>query len=329
MSRKALAVLSCCWLLALAGCTTASPPTGSPRPTGSVISATAQPPAPPTDGVWVGAWAQPHTWTTAGRLAAVSTLEQQLQRPLDLVHTYHQFSEPFPSPAEAKWLADGRRLLISWAGTDTSAIASGKYDDQIRAQADQLRDLNQPVLLRWRWEMNRPNLTGEVHNPQTYVDAWRRIHTIFEQEGASNVGWVWCPLARDFAASDGAAYYPGNDQVDWLCADVYAGPATRSFAAVSHSLRAWASTIDKPIMIGELGAQYAGPAQRRAWWTHAIATISHWPQVKAVVLFDSRGSPEEPFDLSLAQDPALLAVVRRQLSAPPFTAPAPPTTGSG
>jgi hypothetical protein len=318
MTRKLALVLSICSLLALAACSTPSAPAEPPQPTGSVTPASVAPPTAPTQGIWLGAWAQPQDWSTAGRLAAVTTLEQELGRPLDLVHTYHAFGEPFPTEAEATWLSAGRRLLISWAGADTAAIAAGRYDDQIRAQADQLRDLNEPVLLRWRWEMNRPNLTGEVHDPQTYVAAWRRIHTIFDQEGATNVGWVWCPIARDFTGSEGAAYYPGDDQVDWLCADVYAGPENRSFADVAQSFRSWASTSNKPIMIGELGAQYADPAARKSWWINAVRTLQGWPQVKAMVLFNSRGTADQPFDLSLADDPQLLATIRHLVAQPPF-----------
>ena len=46
------------------------------------------------------------------------------------------------------------------------------------------------------------------------------------REGATNVGWVWCPLATGFTDGRAQKYYPGDDQVDWLCADVY--PGTRS-----------------------------------------------------------------------------------------------------
>jgi hypothetical protein len=320
MNHKLARALCIGALFAVAGCSAPSQPAEPPLPTGSVTPASVAPPSPPKHGVWLGAWAQPREWTTAGRLSAVTTLEQELGRPLDLVHTYHAFGEPFPSPAEATWLSDGRRLLISWAGADTAAIAAGRYDDQIRAQADQLRDLNEPVLLRWRWEMNRPNLSGEVHDPQTYVEAWRRMHTIFDQEGATNVGWVWCPIARDFTSSDGAAYYPGDDQVDWLCADVYGGPENRPFADVAQAFRTWAATLDKPIMIGELGAQYANSAARQSWWTDAVHTLQGWPQVKAMVLFNSRGTADEPFDLSLADDPQLLATMRRLVAQPPFVA---------
>ena len=298
-------------------------PAGPPVATGSVVPATATPPTPPTHGAWIGAWVQPTSWDATGRTSAVTQFEQQLGRHLDLVHTYHPFGEPFPSPAEAQWLAQGRRLLISWAGADTQQIVAGVYDDQIRAQAQELRTLDQPVLLRWRWEMNRPNLHGEIHDAQTYVAAWQRIHTIFEQEGATNVGWVWCPMARGFTADNGPAYYPGDDQVDWLCADVYAGPNNESFANVSAPFRAWAAGIAKPVMIGELGAQRPGTAERQQWWTAAFETVRAWPQVKAVVLFESRGSPVEPYDLALVDDPVLLATVKA-LVAQPYFAGTPP-----
>jgi beta-mannanase len=157
-----------------------------------------------------------------------------------------------------------------------------------------------------------------VHDPQTYVAAWQRIHTIFEQEGATNVGWVWCPMARGFTTSKAAAYYPGDDQVNWLCADVYAGANNEPFSAVSAAFRTWAASIHKPIMIGELGAQQPGTQTRQTWWTAALHTVAGWPQVKAVVLFESRGSREDPFDLALAGDPALLATVRALVTSPPF-----------
>ncbi len=306
------------WFTIGRGGTAVPAPAPLPTATGAVTPATASPPSPPAHGVWLGAWVQPQTWDTAGRTSAVTTFEAQLGRPLDLVHTYHAFSAPFPSPAEARWLAEGRRVLISWAGADTAQIVAGVYDDQLRAQATQLRQLDQPVLLRWRWEMNRPNLAGEVHDPQTYVAAWQRIHLIFDQEGATNVGWVWCPMARGFTSSKAADYYPGDDQVDWLCADVYAGPGNEPFSAVAASFRTWAATIDKPVMIGELGAQQPGTLSRQTWWTAALSTVAHWPQVKAVVLFESRGSPDQPFDLALVDDPALLARVRALVTQPPF-----------
>jgi hypothetical protein len=302
----------------LVGRSSPPPPAGPPTATGSVSPASVTPPSPPAHGAWVGAWVQPQRWDVAGRTSAVTDFEQQLGRPMDLVHTYHPFLEPFPSPAEARWLSQGRRLLISWAGADTQQIVAGTYDDQIRARARELRALDQPVLLRWRWEMNRPNLSHEVHDPQTYVAAWQRIHTIFEQEGATNVGWVWCPMARDFTSRNGPAYYPGNADVDWLCADVYAGPNNDSFATVSKQFRDWAATIDKPVMIGELGAQRPGTAARQEWWTGAFDTIQSWPQVKAVVLFESRGSPGQPYDLALVDDPKLLATVASLVARPYF-----------
>ena len=43
----------------------------------------------------------------------------------------------------------------------------------------------------------------------------------------SNVSWVWCPTVGGFASGEAPAYYPGDDEVDWTCVDVYAGSVLR------------------------------------------------------------------------------------------------------
>ncbi len=48
-----------------------------------------------------------------------------------------------------------------------------------------------------------------------YVTAWRHIHDIFEQEGATNVRWVWAPNVKPGLPTPYAELYPGDDYVDW------------------------------------------------------------------------------------------------------------------
>lgn len=53
---------------------------------------------------------------------------------------------------------------------------------------------------------------------------WRHVHAVFEDEGATAVEWVWCPTNWAFAPRsrrDPLTWYPGDDVVDWLCADGY------------------------------------------------------------------------------------------------------------
>ena len=58
------------------------------------------------------------------------------------------------------------------------------------------------------------------NQPGDYVAAWRHVHDIFTQVGATNATWVWCPYV-ELAPELGplARYYPGDDYVDWTSLD--------------------------------------------------------------------------------------------------------------
>jgi hypothetical protein len=278
-----------------AGCSSAPPlahrgknatPPPTSAPPGTAIAAHG--PQPPATGAWVGAWVKPAKATELGRLDAVAQFEQTVGHPLGLVHVYHTWSQAFPDAADVQFLKQGKQLMISWSGTSTSSIVSGLYDDMIRTRAEAVKALGLPVLLRWRWEMNRPNLDSTIGTPAEYVQAWKHIRAIFDQVGATNVGWVWCPLAGNFTATDAAAYYPGDDQVDWLCTDVYAIGSTKSFADVAAGFMAWAAGHDKPIVVGEYGSELTDPTGKQTWIEGATAYAKAHPQIKAMVYFDAQ-----------------------------------------
>lgn len=296
---------------------------------GRAVTTTGRGPAPPPAGAWVGAWVQPTNYTEAGQLAAVERFEQDIGRPLDVAHVYHSWLDEFPSDLDLTHISDGRLLLLSWAGTDSRVVTSGRYDQLIRARALALKRTRAPVLLRWRWEMNRPNLQASVWSPDDYVAAWRHVRAIFTEVGADNVGWVWCPIARDFAETRAVEYYPGDDQVDWLCADVYPGKEYDSMAAVMEPFLLWASSRPRPIVIGEFGAPERRPGERAAWLRAAGALISSRPQIKAMVYFDARQERPPVYDLSLRGYADALAAFRQVVNQPYFaTAARPAMTGS-
>jgi Glycosyl hydrolase family 26 len=261
----------------------ATVPTKSPD-----LTAPARGPAPPSGGAWIGAWVKPDVPTQAGRVEAEGDFQTAIGRTLDIAHVYHS-TEDFPAAADLQFIAQGKTLMISWSGDDTRVITSGRDDALIRERAEAVKALGVPILLRWRWEMNRPNLGASVWSPADYIAAWKHVRAIFTEVGATNAGWVWCPIATDFDATDAAAYYPGDDQVEWICADVYPGPDYSSFSDVADEFMAWASHHDKPIIIGEFGAQDGGSPTQRAEWIAAAGTYAKdHPQIKAMVYFDAQ-----------------------------------------
>ena len=318
-------------LLLATGCSSpsapgqSSPPLPSagqttPSPSDTTTALATEGPRAPATGAWVGAWVRPAAGADdqSGRVAAVAAFEQSIGRPLDVVHVFHKWADDFPSSADLQFVQSGKVLLISWAGTDLKTILSGSQDAIIKARADQVKALQTPVLLRWRWEMNRPNLQASIGTPADYVAAWKHIRAIFTTVGATNVGWVWCPLASGFTATNAPAYYPGDDQVDWLCTDVYGGPTNISFASVATDFTTWAAAHQKPIIIGEYGARSTDP-DKAGWIRGATAFAVAHPQIKAMVYFNaSRVENGTNRDFRVESAPAPLQAFKAMASEPYF-----------
>jgi hypothetical protein len=287
----------------------------------------AGPVAPPAVGSYLGSWVRPTTLTQSGRLDAVTMWEKTLGRRLDIVNTYRRFDENFFNESDQAFAARGSTLMLSWAGGDTRSITLGQHDPLIRERARELRAFGRPVLLRFRWEMDRPGLRAAMWSPQDFIAAWKHVRDIFTAEGATNASWVWCPTAEGFTGGYAAPFYPGDGQVDWVCADVYAGTKLSSVGdLVAPFLQFSAAHPTKPVMIGEFGVARAWGAEQRAWWLRdAAAVFKANPQIRAVMYFesdpaDNKGANQQ---FQLSDDPTALAAFQA-LSRDPYFNPRPP-----
>lgn len=302
-------------IFVLASCS--SPPSlGIAHSTGGFKSG---PVAAPEHGALLGAWVRPESYSQPGRLAAIARFEGDIGRQLDIVHSYRRIHEEIATDSDVAFAARAT-LMISWAGASSEELNSGRVDDQIRLHAKQIRGLGKPILLRMRWEMDRPNLAASVGSPAEYIKSWRHVRKLFAEEGATNVSWVFCPTAEGFEERDAAAYYPGDDTVDWTCVDVYAGSRLRPISELLTPFLTWAAQRPKPIMIGEYGVARAWSGlERRDWITGAAATFRANPQIKAVLYFES--NPEERTasgEFAISDDPAALNAFRQTALDPYF-----------
>jgi hypothetical protein len=256
----------------------------------------------PREGAYVGAWIKPDELTHVGRLAAVDDMEMSLGRRLKIVNTYRRFEQMVGTSSDKEFLAQGATLMVSWATGDNRSIVDGEHDDLIRKQADAIKALHKPVLLRMRWEMDRPNLRATMWSGQDYIAAWKYVRNIFRQEGTKNVSWVWCPTAEGFQRGDAVQFYPGDDQVDWTCVDVYAATQFQPIGQLMGPFLQWAAQHPKPIIVGEFGvAKSWGSAGRAAWLADAARTFKANPQIKAVAYFESDpegNAPNKQFQLA-------------------------------
>jgi beta-mannanase len=267
-------------------------------------------------------------------MAAVTDFERGLGRSLDIVQTFHTWKSKFPDGTDTAVANSNRYLLLTWSGTDTKEIVRGAQDDLIRQRARAVKALGKPVFLRWQRDMDKSSLRTKVHSAADYVAAWKHIRTIFAAEKVANVAWVWCPTAGAFTSGEAGSYYPGDDQVDWVCADVYPGGSYdyRDLSEPIQGFWEWAAQHPKPIMIAEFGVPRSY-GERRAEWLRKAAQTLQRPQVKAVVYFNSDEQATEPRDdrrkYSVTDDKRAVSALREFATIPYFNPRNLPVTSGG
>ena len=326
VSRNRLAVLLIAMLSLTASVACAPQDDGEPHPEPpgqTTTTTTTSSPAEPVGGVLLGASVSPESRGFAAEQSAVEELERSIGRTLDINHNFYGWEDPFPAEVERWDLQAGRIPMISWngKGVTTKSIAAGRYDKLIRQRARATRELGQPVLIRWFWEMDGKKKADFAGTPEQYVAAWRHVVRTFRSEGAGNVSWVWCPNASAFNDGEAQRFYPGDDFVDWTCADGYnwapgrPGDGYRSFQDIFAGFYAWASLHDKPVMVGEFGVQERNPGEKAQWITDAGETIkTAFPLLGAIVYF----SADKDYDWRLATSDSALTAFRQLANDPWF-----------
>jgi hypothetical protein len=292
----------------------------TPAPVGAAYVTTGRGPNPPDKGAWLGAYADPYNQSSVEKQKAIDDFETLIGRKLAIVHSFHPWTDDVPSAYDLQIVQNGQLDLLSWAGTDTVSMADGTYDATIIRTADSLRDMHVPILLRFRWEMDRPNLQTVVHSPEAYIAAWKHVRSIFTTAGAKNVGFVWCPLATGFATGNAQQYYPGDDQVDWLCTDVYPTDQMTTFSAMMAPVMQFASQHPRPMIIGEFGVEAQPQDTRAAWFTAMASDIKQQPQIKAVVYFNSNHRSKPIHNYTMKDTPADLSAFKAFANDPYFSA---------
>lgn len=251
-------------------------------------------PLVPASGFYVGAYTKHVDGYGRERVqAATADLESRLGRRLHINHHFYSWADVFPSWREPWDIEHGRIPMISWNGENTDAIARGDWDGMIASRAQAVAMLNVPVFIRWFWEMDGNKKQGYISSPPSYQKAWRRIHDMFRDAGATNAVWVWCPNASAIADGKAMQYYPGGGYVDWVCGDGYnfapnrPGDRWETFAEVYDGFYAKATKMGKPIMIGEFGVLERKPGEKEQWLRQARDWVVRHPAVAAVVYFNA------------------------------------------
>ncbi len=189
---------------------------------------------------------------------------------------YSGWGEPFKSGFARQAARHHAVPLIQMEPGKTSLdlIAKGVYDDYLkgfaRAVAKYGRRTGNAVIIGFAHEPNGtwyPWGAGHV-SPQTWVSAWRHVWSVFRNQNAENVTWLWTVNIVDpkhgIVSPD--PWWPGSKYVTWVGIDGYYYKPSWKFAPLfGPAIRAVRTVTRDPILISETGAApEAGQAQKIA-----------------------------------------------------------------
>ncbi len=250
-----------------------------------------------------------------GSLFDLTSFEQMVNKRVSIVLNYYSWNI---TSQNGGWQLDTNFLntvrnhgsipMVAWysredASSDQSAyqlrnIYNGKFDGYIRRWATDAKNWGHPFFLRFDSEMNGDWTAwcdcSNGNSKGDYVKAWRHVHDIFTQVGATNVMWVW-DVNIEFAGISSINYlYPGDVYVDWVGMNGYnngtafSGSSWQSFYQVFYQTYVDLQAItSKPIMIGEMGSAEKG-GNKANWISDMLYAqlVTNFTKVKAVIWFD-------------------------------------------
>ena len=230
-------------------------------------------------------------------------------------------------------------------------ILAGWFDQQLTNYAIAARNFGRPIVISFSPEANGNwypwsgifqggrMTTGygdptRADGPERYRDTYRRLVNIFNRNGADNVTWIFHVNADNKPRepwNNMAAYYPGDQYVDWLGVSVYSAqypgdqwddftvsmdPAYRELTNLAPA---------KPIAILEFGIiedQFV--AFRKAdWISNALSALrsNRYPKVKAVAYWhESAWIRTGENDMRVNSSPSALQAYQNEIADPVFVA---------
>jgi len=188
-------------------------------------------------------------------------------------------------------------------------INAGEFDRDLSAWADAARQFGTPLVVEYGTEVNgdwnpwsAPYNGGLEVGPAKFKQAYRHVVTVMRARGATNITWALHYNGQNYPGDDPrnvpAAYYPGDDVVDWVGISAYGSersnddrcPTFRSLVdEMIPQLRA--ATAIRPLFIFEFGITDNNPRCPAGPWVQAaLADLlgGRWPDVRGFSWWNER-----------------------------------------
>lgn len=252
----------------------------------------------------------------ANKSGELSTLQSKVGKKFSTVSIFKQFGLPTNNALNQEDLAyiksQGAKLMIAWEPWDPregmqqskdylKEITEGMQDDYIKSFASSIKAFGSPVILRFGHEMNGTWYPWGSR-PSEYIQAYRRVVTIFRNEGVGNVTYMWSINASPLSGISG--YYPGNEYVDSIGIDGFNFGTTQSsstwvsFGQIFQPAYRLVVSYGKPIFISETASTEVG-GNKASWIRDMNQTLSTvMPLVKEVIWFNLQKETDWRLDSS-------------------------------
>jgi hypothetical protein len=203
----------------------------------------------------------------------VDTLQAKVGAPLAR-HTYGQMTGKVPAG----------RLVNMATNVPWRTVAAAKPGSTVYANiarwADTLKSRSGMTMFIFSHEPEGSSSDG-LGTASEFIAAFRRVHTIFEARGVSNVQYTWNMTGHSFGVSSSdpryaSKWYPGDAYVDLVGASEYnwytCGEGQGrwlSLASIAKESLAFARAHGKKLVLAEWGSHVDS---RRAAWLRDAAT---------------------------------------------------------
>jgi mannan endo-1,4-beta-mannosidase len=177
-------------------------------------------------------------------------------------------------------------LQMDPTGASVASIAAGRYDSYLRSYADSVRAFGQPVVIGFGHEMNATWYSwGYGHvPPRVFVAAWRHIVTLFRDQDADNVTWLWTIQADEPGTGPIHWWWPGAAYVTWVGIDGYFYRSSDTFGSVFGATISQARVLThKPVLLSETAV---GPVAGQAAMIGNLFAGMRQYQTLGLVWFD-------------------------------------------
>lgn len=245
----------------------------------------------------------------------IPELEDYLDYKFDIILMYNHLGNSLPLDTMEKMHSQDRIIELTvqtcannntklFGYTPMFDILDGKKDSEIRTLASEIKEFGNPVLFRLNNEMNTDwtSYSGIVtlSDPTIYIDVWRYIYNIFEEESVTNCIWIFNPNDNNYPPSiwnNFLSYYPGNEFVHMIGVTGYNtgtyyaeknGEVWRSFKTIYDEINSKYKDIfgQFPWIITEFASSSIG-GDKAAWISDMFDSIKSYPNIKAAVWFSS------------------------------------------